>query len=287
VGWGGDAGAGDGGARAGADGELAEWEGDQRNGSAEAHPAAEIGEAQLGERREKDPAIGKVLSSFERVFKVLTRDGVGFRAAIIAFYLTGYICDRLRPDAAQARTWLERIIKVLLGVDLPPDRRDDVAAAILTVVGISPEPALYRWARGCLLRLGIEFTGPPPSTDGVRGYQTVLLQREDFLELWLRLRDVRTYQEQVRSYLDAVNTGKPSPDAYRDLQKDAGEEWPVLKAALTSSEARRKLLLANGSIDACPVDHIMLPSGELDKLRSIGVATAKNCCRKVIIWQGA
>jgi hypothetical protein len=152
---------------------------------------------------------------------------------------------------------------------------------------MSPERALYRWARGCLLRLGIDFTDPPPSSDGVRGYQTVLLQQEDFPELWLQVRDVRTYQEQVRSYLEALNTGKPSPDAYRDLQKDASEEWPVLEAAFTSPKARRRLLCANGSIDACPVDHIILPSVELDKLRAVGVATAKNCCRKIIIWQGA
>jgi hypothetical protein len=51
LGWGGDAGAADGGACAGANGELAEWEGDHRNGSTEAHPAAEIGDAELDECR--------------------------------------------------------------------------------------------------------------------------------------------------------------------------------------------------------------------------------------------
>lgn len=240
-----------------------------------------------GERREKDPSIDKAFSSFQRVFEVLTEDGATGGAAVTIFYLTGYVCDRLRPDAPQARTWLERIIKVLLSVGVPPDHREDIAAAILTVVGTSPERALCRWARGSLLRLGVDLNGPPPSANGVRSYQTVLLQQVDFPELWERVRDIRTYQEQVLAYLEALNAGKPSPDAYRDLQESASEEWSVLEAAITSPEARRKLLLVNASIDACPVDHITLPSGEIDKLRLIGVAMAKNCCRKVIILEGA
>lgn len=236
---------------------------------------------------EKDPAIDKAYSSFEQLFAILTKDGGPARNAVIAFELTGYICARLRPDPAQARIWLERVIRVLLNAGVPPERRDDVAAAVLTVLGTSPEPGFCRWARGCLLRLGVSVSGPPPSADGVRNYQTVLLQQEAFPELWARLRNIRTYQEQVHSYLQALDAGKPAPVDYPDLPTEAPEAWPVLEAALTSPQARAKLLVANGLPEACPIHHIRLPSGEIYKLRSTGIAIAKNCCRKIVIWKDA
>ncbi len=234
----------------------------------------------------EDPAVAKSLSLFERLFGLLTKDGGSARHALIAFDLTQYVCDRLRPDAAQARGWLDRLITVLLNTGVPPERRDDVAAAVLTVVGMSPQPGRYRWARGCMLRLGVDFGGEPPLAEGVRGFQALLLQQATFPELWTRLRGLRTYPEQVRSYLQALADGKPS-SGYPDLPGEAREEWPVLEAALTSPQARGRLLRANGPLDACPRCHIKLPTVEIYKLRSTGIATAKNCCRRILIWEGA
>src|SRR5206468_10249406 len=102
---------------------------------------------------------------------LLTKDDASSRNAITAFDLTQYVCGRLAPEAAQAKEWLERLVTVLLKAGVPPERRDDVAAAVLTVLGISPDATSCRWARGCLLRLGIDLTAEPPPADGVRGYQ--------------------------------------------------------------------------------------------------------------------
>ena len=179
-----------------------------------------------------DPAIEKSLAVFERLFGLLTKAGSPPRNALIAFDLTQYVCARLRPDAAQAKAWLERLIKAMLEAGVPPERRGDVAAAILTLVAIAPEPELgaRRWARGCLLRLGIDFSGEAPAPDGVQGYASVLSPQISFSELWPRLRTLRTYQEQVRSYQRALEDGKASED-YPDLRRDAREEWPVLEEA--------------------------------------------------------
>jgi hypothetical protein len=239
------------------------------------------------DRKGKKPVIDKAFSSFNRLFKILTKEGTPVRNIIIAFELTGYICDRLRPDDAQARSWLERIVEVLLNAGVPKEHREDIAAAILTMFGVEPTPGYCRWARSCLLRIGADFAGPMPCTDGVQGYQTVLLQQESFPELWLRVCTIRTYPEQVRAYLEALKKGEPSPDDYRDLPGEVHDEWPVLKAAVTSPEARQKLLFANSWTDACPACHVMLPEGQINKLRSTGIATAKNCCRKIVIWEGA
>jgi hypothetical protein len=233
----------------------------------------------------EDPAIDKSLSLFERLFVVLTRDGGPARDALIAFDLTQYVCGRLRPDAAQAREWLDQLIRALLNAGVPPERRQDVAAAVLTVLGASPQAGLWRWARGCLLRLGLDFGGEPPLAEGVRGFQALLPPQATFPELWMRLRGVRTYPEQVRAYLQALAEGKPST-GYPDLPGDAREEWPVLEDALISPQSRDKLLIAYGSLEACPHHHIRLPSVEISKLRSKGIATT-HCCRKIVILKGA
>jgi len=114
----------------------------------------------------------------------------------------------------------------------------------------------------------------------------VLLQQQGFEQLWKQVRGVRTYEEQIRGYVQALNSGQPAPDDYPDLPTDAREEWSVLEAALASPDGCKKLLFAKRP-DTCPVHNMKLPQAELYKLRSVGIATAKSCCSKVIIWQGA
>jgi hypothetical protein len=236
--------------------------------------------------KQKDPGLDKAFASFERLFEVLTKDGSPARNGIIAFELTGYVCDRLRPDAFRVQGWLDRIVRALLAAGVAPDKRDDTAAAILTLYGFTPTPGLCRWARASLLRLGCDLAGPAPATEAVRGYQNVLLQQQGFEQLWKQVRGVRTYEEQIRGYVQALNSGKPTPDDYPDLPTEAREEWSVLEAALASPDERKKLLFAKRP-DTCPVHNMKLPQAELHKLRSVGIATAKSCCNKVIIWQGA
>jgi hypothetical protein len=251
---------------------------DEDDENADTAPPPDLGEA--------DPAIAKSLAVFERLFDLLTKPGGPTRNALIAFDLTQYVCDRLRPEAVQAREWLDRLIKALLNAGVPPERRDDIAGAVLTVLGMSPEPGLYRWARGCLLRLNMDFASEAPSPDGVLGFQSVLPQQTRFSELWTRLRTLRTYQEQVLSYLQALELGKPSSD-YPDLPSEAREEWPVLVDAITSAQSRAKLLFTNGALGVCPRCHIRLPSSEVYKLQSTGIATAKSCCHRIVISSGA
>jgi hypothetical protein len=234
-----------------------------------------------------DPAIERSLTVFERLFALLTKAGGPPRNALVAFDLTQYVCARLRPDAAQAKGWLERLVKALLEAGVPPERRGDVAAAVLTLLGMAPETAACRWARGCLLRLETDFSAEPPPPDGVQAYVATLAPGASFSELWPRLRTLRTYQEQVRSYLRGLEAGGLSADDCPDLRRDAREEWPVLEEAITSEKACRRLAVITHAPDTCPRCHIMLPKGEAFKLRSMGVAMAKGFCSRVVIWPGA
>jgi len=232
-----------------------------------------------------DPAIERSLAVFDRLFDLLLLPEDAPRHALVAFDLTQYICERLQPEAARARAWLERLIRALLKSGVPPERRDDAAAAILILLGMWSEPGGYRWARDCLRRLGMDMSGEAPPSDGVEGFQSIFPQTVAFAELWPRLQKVRTYPEQVRSYLRALEDRKPG-SGYDDLAREAHEEWPVLEDALTSENSRKKILELSHWREACPRCHITLPESEIFKLRSTCIATAKNCCNRILIWTG-
>lgn len=238
---------------------------------------------------EPDPAIDKAYGSFSHLFEILTRNGCSPRHAEIAFDLTAFICARLRPEPGRARSWLVSVIRVWLTAGVRPERRDDVAAAILTILGTAPDTGSPRWARSSLLQLGHDLSAPPPASDVVRNYQTVLLQQECFADLWARVRKIRTYQEQVQMYVKALERGEASPtDAYPDLPVAASDAWPVLAQALKSPQARARLLFMKDVGEAsCPVHYISLPKQEVDKLRTIGIAMTKNCCGRVVIRREA
>ena len=96
---------------------------------------------------------------------------------------------------------------------------------------------------------------------------------------------MRTYPEQIRAYLFALREGKPNAD-YSDLARAAHEEWPVLEDALTSENSRKRILELSRWQEACPRCHIVLPESEAFKLKSTCIATAKNCCNRIVIWTG-
>jgi hypothetical protein len=138
-----------------------------------------------------------------------------------------YVCERLRPDRAQAVTWIRQLVKTLLEKGVPPDRKADVAGAVLTLAGAATAHCGPRWARGCLLRLGIDLAGSPPSCEGVHGLHAVLPQSLTLDQLWPQLQAIRTYPEQVRSYIAALD-GKASAEGFPDLPAAAEEEWTLM-----------------------------------------------------------
>jgi hypothetical protein len=245
---------------------------DETDGSEPAEPDVE------------DPAIQKTLMVFDRLFEVLLKPGSAPRQIITAFDLAGYICERLQPERSQAMSWLQQLIKSLLDAGVPPERRDDVAAAIMILLGTDVVPRL-RSARGSLLRLNMDLSGGPPLSDSVLGFQSVLPQRKTFSELWSQVQEIRTYPELVRAYLEALRKGGSTTE-FPELAQAAKEEWPALKAALASATPPRNIIEAKIFSEACPKCHLGLPTSEVSKLQSVGIATARNCCGRIIIWGG-
>ena len=233
-----------------------------------------------------DPAVTRSLAVFERLFNLLLSPENVQRHAITAFDLTQYVCERLQPDVGIAKSWLNRLLNALTRAPPPADRREDVAAATLVLLARDYEPNGARTARARLFQLGFPISGQPPSSAHVQGFQSVLTQTIGFFEIWERVQTVRTFPEQIRAYLSALNKGQPSTE-YGDLPLEAAEEWPVLEDAFSSQDSREKICVLDKLSDACPIHYMTLPSMERSKLRNIGIATAKNCRQShVLIYPG-
>lgn len=229
-----------------------------------------------------DPAVPRSLEVFGKLLELLLSPENAPRHALMAFDLTQYVCERLQPDLGIAKAWLGRLLDVIASVDPPADRQEDIAAAIIVLLACDCEPNSARIARARLLRLGYPISGEAPSPERAQGFHSVLIQTITFADAWKQVLTARTFAEQIRAYLLALQACQPSME-YPDLPKEALEEWPVLKDAFTSQEARKKILVLNEWSNACPKCHRTLPGIELSKLRTIHVATAKNCCDCVLL----
>lgn len=246
-------------------------------------------EEHVGEREVHgvpDPDISKSFAVFEKLFDTLLRPGSSSRQIFIAFDLAEYMCERLRPSVAQARAWLERLVKAVSEAGVPPERRNDIATSILMLTDAESKITSLRWAKEQILSLGFDLMGDPPLSESLHGFQAVLHHVVSFNDLWEKIQNTRTYAEQVREYLEALKSGSGSPEQFEELANIAPEEWQSLKAALTSKEPFKKITLADKWYDICPKCYIGLPTGEEQKLRTIGIATAKNCGHGVIVWKG-
>ncbi len=233
----------------------------------------------------EDPHIEQSLKHFERLLDLMLSPENAPRNALAAFVITQYVCERLQPSSATARAWLDRLVTALVRVKPPGQRHSDIAAAILTLMSPTPDRDGDRIARDRLLRVGVDVLGAPPSPDSVRGFRGVLIQSADFSELWARIQAIRTFPEQVKAYLDALKIRRPGV-GYDELGRVAPEEWCVLKHAITSDRAQSRILVLDRWAEACPRCHMMLPAHEVQRLRLVSVATAKNCCGRIILWPG-
>lgn len=233
-----------------------------------------------------DPAVVKSLDTFERLLKLLLSSHNVEQHALHAFDLAQYICERLQPDGVRAKLWLEQIVGALVRYPPPEDRIGDVAAAVLLLLDWGSELDDVREARYKLYQLGFPLVGAPPQADGVQGFQSIRPLKETFEDLWARVASVRTFEEQARSYATALGLRTPSA-GYEELKTAAPKEWPSMSAAIIDVRAQKQVIVLPQRIRSCPCCGIRLPATEAEKLRRICVATAANCCERVLVYGGA
>ncbi len=230
-----------------------------------------------------DPAVGRSLEIFEELLGLMLRAENASRHAFTAFDLTQYVSDRLQPDAATIVVWLERLVETLSHIPCPAERREEVAAGILTVLGAaSRDGASLRMARTRLIRIGVDLSANAPPQTAAGGFRSVLPPSLGFVDLWTEVQEVRTFREQTKAYLVALERKTPSTE-YVDLEQAAPKEWPILRDAFVSDSARSRILVAPEGTSACPRCQRGLPKIEIFKLRTVHIATATNCCGRVIV----
>jgi hypothetical protein len=237
-----------------------------------------------GKKPPPPPPLGgsddeKPLKEFEKLLEMMLCSG----NAITAFELTRYVCDRLRPPAVKIRGWLESLVDGICHADCPAENQAAVAAAILSLLGAgSVDKPSLRKTRSRLLRIGVDLTGLAPLEEEAFGFLDVIAPEATFAELWSQLGAVRTFAEQIGDYLLAYQENTPI-DSNLDFETATPDEWPILHAALGPGPARNRILITQKALASCPKCHIGLPKIEANKLQQFHVATARNCCSRVIV----
>jgi hypothetical protein len=229
-----------------------------------------------------DPDEEHSLRVFETLFQLMLSAENESKHALTAYELTRYVCDRLKPEPSRVKKWLEVLAAAIARLGCPPERREEIAVVILTLLGagLLDKPAL-RKTRARLLRIGIDMSGPAPSQTLGSSFQDVMAPGGSFDNLWVETQKIRTFSEQVEEYLCALNQNAPSA-GYGELKEEARDEWPILRDAFSEEHARSRIVIIQKWSNACPRCHTLLPVFERTKLRSIHVATCRSCGRVII-----
>lgn len=229
-----------------------------------------------------DPAIPRAIENFDKLFEYLLGIEGGKRHSPLALEMMRYICGRLHPDSELVRSWVSRLASVLSRAEGVEERQGEVAAFYLYWLGLGEEHDRARNARSHILRTGYSIGDEPPSIEWLSDVSSIQPIEKGVRELWDKILNIRTYPEQMRSFLAALESGDLSVK-FDDLATAIPVEWRVLKDVIAIPARRTRIHFIEGFADACPQHGMGLPQAEQNKLRTIGVATAANCCGKILI----
>ena len=195
-----------------------------------------------------------------------------------------YVCDRLGPPPADVERYLSQLIQAMVGEPVAETDREAMAAAILVSTVVRREapypPAVLRNARRGLLRIGFNLDGDAPDLRLVHGFARILTPHIDRDVLWLDIRSIRTFQEEIRLYHHA-GQGPYADEDFPALATLA--EWPELARA-SEADRKRMYFLARGA-SACPRHCLNLPTSQAVRLKECGIGRAANCCDAIILCE--
>jgi len=202
---------------------------------------------------------------------------------VLSLELLNHMAQRLDWPTEKTAKWLERISSALTPQTVTDDNRKLVAGALLALVG--------KWTPGLvrakMLRLGLMTEEAVPELQDVPLFSRVSQMEID--AAWRGVAEAQSMQEIVTDFVAALTMVPGGHDAAQQdspLREMCPEEWPVLLGALSNERVRRNVLLGGREQASCPKCHTLLPTAEAAKYRARLVATARNCCQRVIIFGG-
>ena len=234
-----------------------------------------------GATLESPPQIEGAMAAFDHLFDLLLGANDGQRDLGLALQISQYVCDRLEPAEAVVEGYLTRLLLTMSSSPAPESDRIGLAAAVLVSAakqrqGVN-ELAMLRAARRQLLRLGVEIADDVPDMGTVRGFARILTPDIDAVALWSAIRDVMTFQEEVKLYHLAAS-GPLAPSDFPALA--TLPEWPKLAGA-----KRKGIYFVSKNANGCPHHHMKLPTSEAFRLQTIGVGRALNCCEAILLCE--
>jgi hypothetical protein len=197
------------------------------------------------------------------------------------FWFAHFVCDRIEIDTVRVKSYLDKVIAAFtdhapLEADMEP-----LASAVLVWSAHAPAGAdavrVARITRRKLLRLGANVAGPLPEMKYVQGFMRALAPDFDFPDLWQKIREAKTPQEEIRAFRLA-GAGSVSDAEFPFL---AGTEE---LGKITPSERKRIKFMTKYSA-YCPCCNLGLPAGQASRLREFGVARASNCCGRILLCE--
>ncbi len=201
--------------------------------------------------------------------------------AVFALEFIVHMAQRLEWPPNVLRRWLGKAAGALNRETIADENRDFVAVSLLSLVGYAPPERI----RGAFIRLGLSIEGDPPSSEDVPVYH---LASEIGVETaWSHVRAVRSIGEWTADLVQALK-GPLLADAssfdQAPFRSACPEQWPTLRAALTDVRSRARIRFGGRNLTACPGCWTALPAGQAHDYRKHLVATASNCCGRVIVF---
>lgn len=240
----------------------------------------EIKRAEADQRRHEEAMARSESLSHE--FLVWTLEPEQVRTwGVFALELIVHMAQRLEWTPGIVRAWLAKVAGALPCDGFGADDRSLVAGALLSLVG--PESA--ERIRATFFRLELSLDGPPPDVEDFPLYAFASLM--DFESAWAQVGAVRSIPEWSADLVTALKAAPLDNASGFDnspFPSLCPDQWPTLRAALTTERARRGIGFGGRDITACPRCWRALPSGQVQDYRRHHVATASNCCGRVIVF---
>ena len=237
------------------------------------------------EAAKSQQAAFKALEIFDLVFEAMLPSGAPNEAALRAFDIAGYVCDRLPAEIApdKARVWLRRVIDAICANGTVGARKETALAAIIALCGSDPDRETLRATRGRIMTVGGDLSGACPAMDEAASFMAAMGDEGKVDECWRKAGEMRIWREQARFYCDALE-GKGPDTGFDELLAALPDEGRTLSEALATGNANGRVLAVGELKASCPCCNRALPSMEKGKLKSYGVAKAANCCQRVLVW---
>jgi hypothetical protein len=226
----------------------------------------------------QQPGIKQALVNFDKLFDVMLNK----RQFSVAFHMTQFVCDRIEPDAARVKNYLDRLVAGFIENPMVDGGKECACVAILillaaaSVTTVSFAVAAMQ-ARRRLLRVGADLSTQAPDATLGHGFVRILSPGIDTEALWEAIRGCRTAQEEVQAY--KLADSKPISKAEFPYLSST-PEWDALAGA-----NRKGISILSRYHASCPIHFIALPSAEAARLRDSAIGRASNCCNRILLCE--